>query len=135
VLTVALLSLGNCATTGSGVLEPVEDSNIRPLEPTVSERLTRLLEVLKQAQYEGIGLEFESDGTLELLNHVFSDPRALNRKLKLIYTGLHLAYDGAYESFTVGGSSDPQAILTYIQKNIPCRNGSSRLALCPSEMP
>jgi len=89
--------------------------------PKPSPTLSQLLATLKIQGYDGVGLEFEGDSTLEFLNKVFQSPRAANRKLKLTYTGLALSYDPKAESLTIGGTADVETVLKYIEKNIPVR--------------
>ncbi len=126
---VAGLVVGGCASSpsapaGSGVLEPVESVEKKaetPAAPAPSPTLEKLLLLLKSHGYDGIGLEYESEATLELLQRVFSDPKATKRRIKLIYTGLAMSYDALHYSLTIGGSTDVNAILAFIQKNVPSR--------------
>lgn len=88
------------------------DSAQSPVFQELSATLARL-------GYQGVGLQYESEGSLQLLKTVFSDPRAAGRKVKLVYTGLHMSYDPKYQSLTIGGSADAGAILDYISKKVP----------------
>ncbi len=117
--------IGGCASSGPSGESSLE-GGVAPaasyLEaPKQSPSLTQLLATLKTQGYDGVGLEFESDSTLEFLNRVFQSPRAANRKLKLMYTGLALSYDPKHESLTVGGTIDAETVLKYIDKYVPVR--------------
>lgn len=81
----------------------------------------KLTQTLSKLGYEGVGLEFESKKTLNLLERVFEDERTWNRNLKRVYTGLYMNYDKKYQSLTVGGTSDPAQIVNFIAENIPQR--------------
>jgi hypothetical protein len=126
-LGIVLFLLGGCAAGGPGRESPPDGSEgvasaTSYMEaPKPSPLLSQLLSTLKPLGYDGIGLEFESDTTLELLNRIFESPRAAGRRIKLMYTGLALSYDPKHESLTVGGTSDLEAILKYIEKNVPAR--------------
>src|SRR5271167_573258 len=69
--------------TGSGVLEPAEAEAKAAAEtppPPSNPTLEKLLALLKTKGYDGIGLEYENQPTLELLTRVFSDAKTSNRK-------------------------------------------------------
>jgi len=113
------LTLFGCASggglEGDGLLEPVDPAVTETPSP-VSPGLAKLLEKLQSLGYEGIGLTYESDTTLELLYKVFSDPLAMNRQVRAVYTGLANAYDAKAQSLTIGGASSEKAILAFIKK-------------------
>ncbi len=85
----------------------------------LSPLLSALLERLKVLGYDGVGLEFESENTLEFLGRIFQSPRAANRKIKLMYTGMALSFDPKHNSLTIGGTTDVEAVLKYIEKQVP----------------
>ena len=124
LLAFVLPLLLSCASIGSGdtdVLEPIAPSVTESPSPSPTPLLSKRLEKLQALGYEGIGMTYESDATLELLNRVFSDPTTSNRQVRSVYTGLNNAYDVKAQSLTVGGTSSVQAILTFIQKKVPMR--------------
>jgi len=113
-----------CASTGSGgsdVLEPLDPEVAEAPTPSPSPTLSALLEKLRALGYEGIGLTYESEATLDLLNKVFSSPVAANRQIRSVYTGAITTYDAKPQSLTVGGTSNVPAILSFIQKKVPAR--------------
>jgi len=114
-----LIAVVGCASSGglegAGVLEPV-DPAATETPSAVSPGLAKLLDKLQSLGYEGIGLTYESDATLELLYTVFSDPLAMNRQVRAVYTGLANAYDAKAQSLTIGGASNEKAILAFIKK-------------------
>jgi hypothetical protein len=123
-LTVVISLLAGCSsgeTTKQDGLQPTEvtDSTV-PVEGTThSPALEKLTQLFTSLGYEGVGLQYESDATLDLLQKVFSDSRTKGHQIKLIYTGLHLAYDSRHQSLTVGGTSDAEMIVSFIQKKVP----------------
>ena len=129
-LVLVLCHIMGCASTEStpggadGVLEPVDPSASATPSPSVSPWLPKLMERLTVVGYEGVGLTYESDGTLEMLFKVFSDPLTANRQIRFVYTGLANAYDAKAQSLTVGGTSNVTAILTFIQKKVPRASAS-----------
>lgn len=100
---------------------PVPEKTERPPSPAY-EKLRRLLE---SQGYTGVGLQYESNASLELLYKVFSNPAAKNLKLKLVYTGLQMSFDPVQQSLTIGGAKDAKSILRFIRKNIGKRSGQS----------
>lgn len=112
--------LGGCASAPSG--DDAVTSALDATEgPKPSAALNTLLATLKKWGYDGVGLEYESDSTLDFLNRIFQNPRMGNRKIKLTYTGLALSYDPKHESLTIGGTSDVETVLKYAEKTIPSR--------------
>ncbi len=107
------------------ILEEVADPAVskkdsldsRAVNPTFGKLNAKLTEL----GYEGVGLEYESTGVLELLTSVFSSPDAKNRKIKRVYTGGGLEYDGPAEAITIGGTTNKAKILTFIKKKVPKR--------------
>ena len=124
---VALL-LVSCASPSGKVLEPVDAASpeapaeVAEVAAGTSPAYLKLMELLKAQGYEGIGLQYESERTLEFLGRVFSDPRSFNRQIKLVYTGLQLAYDAQHQSVTIGGTTDANAVLSFLQKKVPARS-------------
>ncbi len=112
--------IAHCSSAPSG-MDAVNSAIALSEGPTASAALTSLLTTLKELGYDGVGLEYESDTTLDFLSKIFQNPRAAKRKIKLTYTGLALSYDPKHESLTVGGTTDVESILKYIEKNIPVR--------------
>ena len=112
-----LFVISRCA--GSAVSVDKGDSTAPKEDVLEGANFQKLKGLLQSLGYEGIGLQYESEKTQELLIKVFSDPRSSKRQLKLIYTGLHLAYDPKYQSLTVGSHLDSEVVLIFIQKNIP----------------
>ncbi len=123
-LSVLFGFLFSCATN-SGVLTQVssqDEQNQTPAgESADSPAYLTLKQVLEKAGYQGVGLKYESAQTLTLLAKVFSDPRTENRLIQLVYTGAAMLYDSQYKSLTVGGLKDPNAIVSYILKNVPAK--------------
>lgn len=83
-----------------------------------SPEFVALEEVLSGLGYRGIGLEYEEAATLQVLRQAFQDPGVKGRKIGLVYTGLHMAYDVKQEALTVG-SMDPQVIVRFITSKVP----------------
>ena len=110
----------------SGVLEAVSENGktrqMSPRHPRTVPAFEKLTQQLKDLGYEGVGLQYESEPTLALSSKVFSDSRAAGRQIKLVYTGLQMAYDSRHQSFTIGGTASAEAILSFIQKKIPARS-------------
>ncbi len=131
--------MGGCASEGPTRDMRPEDGAVSASSfmeaPKPSPSLSQLLATLRGHGYDGVGLEFEGDTTLEFLNKVFQSPRAANRRIKLTYTGLALSYDPKHESLTVGGTSDLEAVLKYIEKHIPVRLPPSTPATTPATAP
>ncbi len=124
ILVLAGCSSQPISAPPSDVLEPVAETPTKPeTSGSVDPGYKRLIQLLQSLGYEGVGLQYESPATLDLLYRVFSDSRASNRQLKLVYTGINLSYDSRYMSLTVGGSSDLNVILAFIQKNVPAKSG------------
>lgn len=119
-LLIAVFLLPLCSSTPSG-MDAVNSAISGSEGPKASASLTALLATLKGLGYDGVGLEYESDSTLDFLNKLFQSPRVANRKIKLTYTGLALSYDAKHESLTVGGTTDVEYILKYIEKTVPVR--------------
>lgn len=123
-LAFALVWFTGCASTetgGTDVLEPLDPAAAEAPTPTPSPLLSNLLEKLRALGYEGIGMTYESDPTLELLGKVFSDPVAANRQIRAVYTGATTTYEAKTQSLTVGGTSNAPAILAFIKKKVPLR--------------
>ena len=123
-LTIVLIST-RCASTGqpagSDVLQPVESTTPNTVPSVQSPTFIRLQEALQKQGYEGVGLTYETEESLALLYRIFSDPRSENRQIRLVYTGLQMAYDKQHESLTIGQNLALEAIVTFIVKNIPLR--------------
>lgn len=121
LLSVFTLSLLSCAS-GPGVLEPLADSAETDLDVNMAKNATytELKARLKTLGYEDVGLQYESDAVLKVLLEVFSDPRAANKEIALLYTGAALSYDPTHKSLTVGGAlKDP--MIKFIETKIPSR--------------
>lgn len=117
-LSAALLS---CSSNEVIVDKPAPaDVQADPVPPNPAYQ--RLMELFQSQNYEGVGMQFESDETLDLLYKVFSDQKTWNREIALVYTGLQMSYDNRHKSLTVGGTTSVTAILGYIQKHIPLKN-------------
>lgn len=129
VFLAAWTLLSSCAShtptepAASGVLESDDKTTAEaPETSTHSPAFEKLTQQLKDLGYEGVGLQYESAATLALLSEVFSDSRAAGRQIKLVYTGLQMAYDSRHQSFTIGGTASAEAILGFVQKKIPARS-------------
>lgn len=107
------------------ILEEVPDpalSNKESLDSrAVNPAFGKLNAKLTELGYEGVGLEYESTAVLELLTSVFSTADVKNRKIKRVYTGGGLEYDGPAEAITIGGTTNKAKILTFIKKKVPKR--------------
>lgn len=107
------------------ILEEVPDpavSNKESLDSrAVNPAFGKLNAKLTELGYEGVGLEYESTAVLELLTSVFSSTDVKNRKIKRVYTGGGLEYDGPAEAITIGGTTNKAKILTFIKKKVPKR--------------
>lgn len=101
------------------VLEPMDPPGPPDKSEVARPNYDRLEAMLLGMGYEPVGMQFETDANLDLITQVFSSPIAQRRKIKLVYTGLQMAYDKAAESFTIGGLTNVTSILTYIQRNVP----------------
>ena len=120
-----ILACSSTPTTaeGSGVLEPEDAPETTPTTaPAQGPSYQSLMDGLTSLGYEGMGLQFESEQTLMMLEQVFSDPALAGRKIRLVYTGLEMSYDPQYESITVGGLTRPVDIVNYVKKKIPLRD-------------
>jgi hypothetical protein len=123
----SVVTLSRCATN---VLSPVTSSG----EPLITEAppapqdgaATNLIEILHAKGYEGVGLRYESAATIDLLTKVFNDARTANRQIAFIYTGVAMAYDTNYKSLTVAGTQTVDAILKFIDKNVPVKADPSK---------
>ncbi len=107
------------------ILEEVPDPGVSKKESlearAVNPAFGKLNAKLSELGYEGVGLEYESTAVLDLLTGVFSSPDVKNRKIKRVYTGGGLEYDGPAESITIGGTTNKAKILTFIKKKVPKR--------------
>lgn len=107
------------------ILEEVPDPGVSKKESlearAVNPAFGKLNAKLTELGYEGVGLEHESTAVLDLLTGVFSSPEVKNRKIKRVYTGGGLEYDGPAEAITIGGSTNKAKILTFIKKKVPKR--------------
>ena len=110
-----------CASKGSRILEPADSDAVAKADEKeiVNSKYDELMSVLGQLGYEGVGLQFENDSSLEFLIKLFSDPRMRDRKLRLIYTGLEMSYDARHQSLTIGGTRELEKIFAFIDKNVP----------------
>lgn len=99
------------------VLESVPTASITPIP---NARLDRLKSLLQQRQIETVGLEYESDASLDRLEQLMSDKQTMGRRIKQLYTGAAMAYDSKLESLTVGGHDPLAKMLQFISK-IPLR--------------
>lgn len=107
------------------ILEEVPDPGVSTKESlearAVNPAFGKLNAKLTELGYEGVGLEYESTAVLELLTGVFSSPDIKHRKIKRVYTGGGLEYDGPAEAITIGGTTNKAKILTFIKKKVPKR--------------
>ena len=104
----------------SDVLEPAD----APSSETVSlpsPHLEKVLQLLASLGYQGIGLEYEDEATLNFLEAVFSSAKVRNRKILLIYTGMQYSYDKEQQSLTLGEDEKVAKALRFIEKNVPSR--------------
>ena len=116
---ITVLLLLNACSSQNGVLEPQSEVSFESTPESAT--LQQLRQILRQLNYEGIGIVYESDSTLQLLTSVFSDPKTHHRELRLFYTGLAMAYDPKAQSLTIGGVLEAGKIISFIEKNIPVR--------------
>ncbi len=116
------------AFSRSEVLEEVkEDPNaLNAVEATQDPTYTKLMQLLTSLGYEGVGLQFEPKERLEFLIQLFSHPKAANRDLRLVYTGLQMFYDFKRQSLTVGGLTDINKVVAFIEKNIKLKKPADR---------
>jgi hypothetical protein len=104
----------------SDILEPAD----APSSETVSlpsPHLEKVLQLLASLGYQGIGLEYEDEATLNFLEAVFSSAKVRNRKILLIYTGMQYSYDKEQQSLTLGEDEKVAKALRFIEKNVPSR--------------
>ena len=104
----------------SSVLEPA-DSVPPAIETPRSPLYEQLMGMLLDLGYEGIGLEHEDETTFNFMIAVFSSPKAKNKKIKYVYSGLQISYDPEQESLTFGEDNDLIKALRFIDKKIPKR--------------
>ncbi len=124
LMVLGCSSGGSTTDSPSPVLEPVEaaaEASETPIESPVPAAYEAVRSKLSELGYEGVGLDLETVESLERLQVVFSDPGAANRRIKQIYTGAANDYDANTESVTLSGTSDAQAILTFLKKRVPLR--------------
>ncbi len=113
----------------SPVLEAVEaEPEETPIETPVSAFLAKLEDRLATLGYEGVGLELETDATLELLFKVFSNPVVAGRKIQSVYTGAANDYDASNGSLTLGGTRNPKDMIAFIKKKVPTQSKALRNA-------
>ena len=108
------------SSSESDVLEPADT----PSSETVSlpsPHLEKVLQLLASLGYQGIGLEYEDEATLNFLEAVFSSPKVRNRKILLVYTGMQYSYDKEQQSLTLGEDEKVVKALRFIEKNVPSR--------------
>lgn len=122
LVSVIILSclLTSCASneTTSSVLEPV-DEKTETSEPAKAPSFEKLNAQLTQLGYQGVGLDYESEETLSFLLQVFQDPKVAGRNIRLVYTGLKMAYDAEQSSLTVGGVTQVSMAVDFISKKVP----------------
>lgn len=122
ILSVGLLLLVSCAQ--KELLEPLSDNaptvNVTE-EANTNPNFRKLVDLLKERGYEGVGLPYESDSTLNFFYQVFSDARTANRQMTVFYSGLAMAYDGKNRSLTIGGANNPETAIRFIAKNVPLK--------------
>lgn len=124
LLAATLFTLFGCAASpeskvaGDGVLVPASAETPAAAVAT-SPHYEKLMALLTSLGYEGVGLQFESDEVLALLVDVFSQPKAKNRQLKMVYTGYDMSYDAAAKSLTIGKLKSSAEIISFLQKNVP----------------
>ena len=113
----------------SQIFVPLNDpaNSVPPEERLVSPNFQKLVSLLKELGYDGVGLQYESVETQNMLYALFSDPKTHDREIQLIYTGAALAYDPRYKSLTIGGSRELPTLLNFIQK-IPPRSVAAKPA-------
>ncbi len=122
VLSVSLVFLFSCASRSSVLTQVNNEAELNQTpEAQESPAYNELKQILDKSGYQGVGLKFEADATLQLLTRVFSNPSTENRQIQLVYTGGAMLYDSQYKSLTVGGLKDVNAIVAYIQKNVPLK--------------
>jgi hypothetical protein len=116
-----LFMIGCASQGGKTVSDPsgqqADDSPPAPQDAAAG----KLAECLQKNGYQGVGLRYESVATIDLLSKVFADSRTAGRQINLVYTGMGMSYDPAYKSLTVGGTSDAEAVIGFIDKNIPLK--------------
>lgn len=115
-----LASVAVLTSCGSTPLQPetgVGSSFAEEFPP--SSTYLRLKSKLRDLGYESVGMQYESDATLEFLYQVFDNSKAAKRRIKLVYTGLALSYDVGHQSLTIGGTLDPQVVLAFIDRQVP----------------
>ncbi len=123
---VFMLFLSHCASSPNpsapnDVLEPVtgDETSSQTLPPNPTYQ--KLMEIFQGLGYEGFGMQFESEATLEILVQAFSNPHAANRQIRLVYTGLATSYEPKAQSLTIGGLRDANAVLAFIEKHVPLK--------------
>ncbi|MEZ4749944.1 MAG: hypothetical protein R3B54_04765 [Bdellovibrionota bacterium] len=119
ILIPFLIWLAACSSSGDLLEKWSEDGQSTDSESLNSPEFTELSSTLSALGYQGVGLRYETPSVQKMLKEVFSDPRVAGRNIKLLYTGLALSYDRKQGSLTIGGTMEPTAIITYIQKNVP----------------
>lgn len=99
----------------------LEEEQVAEVAPQRSPSYEKLMALATSLGYQAIGLEHEDDATLDFIFKVLSNPRAQNRKIALIYTGLQLSYDKSQFSLTFGEDFNLEKTLKFIEKNISAR--------------
>jgi len=104
----------------SSVLEPADATP--PVSPAPSSPLYQtVMALLSELGYEGMGLEHEDDTTLQFMITLFNSPKAQNKRIKYVYSGLQLSYDPEQASLTLGEDNNLTKALNFIDKKIPKR--------------
>ncbi|MCB0403983.1 MAG: hypothetical protein KDD51_04305 [Bdellovibrionales bacterium] len=114
-----LIWLAACSSSGNLLEKWSEEGPPTDSESLNSPEFQQLSAKLDALGYQGVGLSFETPEVQKMLTQVFSDPRLVGRKIRLLYTGLAMSYDPKQASLTIGGSMKPAVIVDYIQKHVP----------------
>lgn len=139
-LAALLFLIVACASSppsnpADGVLEPVDDKAALSQE-AMNPAYLELAQRLKSLGYEPVGIQYEGNALIDLLNQIFSDTRTHNRMITFVYTGLQMSYDKTAGTLTIGGMTNVPAIVAYIQKNVPLRpKDQFRPSVPPSTVP
>lgn len=110
--------VGDEAPAGSGLISP---------------KVVELSSRLAQLGYEGVGLEFEAESTIDRLLEVFANPTVERRQIRLVYTGVAHAYDPEHQSLTLAGP-DAQSALAFIRSQVP-QSGATKAKPAAAKKP
>lgn len=125
-----MLSCSSTQPDNSGdILEPIDETAQLDTQQDASSgkpAYDAFVSLLESIGYRAVGMQFESEESLNFLSSVFSRDEVRGRAIDLIYTGLRMSYDEQHRSLTIGGTNNLEEVLTFIKANVPVQTGASQ---------